>query len=82
MSKFTIKSVINAVQKAGFKVVKFQRPDPLMDLDGEVSISETRHIQVGDSYVMVVDIEADETFYFSQEITTHAALIAELKKAA
>lgn len=82
MANFTIKSVINAVQKAGFKVVKYQQPDYMMDVDGEVSISETRHIQVGESYLMIVDIEKDETFYFSNEIKSHAELIRELQKVA
>ncbi len=78
MNHFTTNSVVKALKQIGIKPIKVSEADD--QSDGEVSISETRHIQVGTSYLMVVDENGDE-FTFSQELYSLAQLKRELQKA-
>jgi hypothetical protein len=74
----TAAQVAADLRAAGFKTIRISEPED--EVDGEVAVSETVHVQVGFSHCGVVHDKGDE-FEFYPEATSFAALHRDLKTA-
>lgn len=74
-------AVAKRLKAEGFKPYGVKEMDDWENEDGNVSLSETVHVQVGHNYVNVVHINKQGLFKFYPEAKTYEDLVSDIHKA-
>ena len=76
------KSVVTHLKKHGISPIKFQESNDPQVEDGEVTINDDLHVQVGvfDSYLMLWRWQDDETILHLGEFKTISSLAKKIKE--